>query len=143
MHDAVDEAHELLRQRAVEAAIDGYASLNRQALEIVAAEDAVLAEDKPSFALRRRRKSSMWLAVEAVHIATRTPGVRPLAITATPPRGVLMSFEVDSADAVYANAVAVRCPVLVDLVNQRGIGFAGAPAQARAAARRAAAPLPL
>ena len=34
-------------------------------LEIVAAEDAVLAEDKPSFALRRRRKSSMWLAVEA------------------------------------------------------------------------------
>jgi glycerol-3-phosphate acyltransferase PlsX len=36
-----------------------------KALEIVAAEDAVLAEDKPSFALRRRRKSSMWLAVEA------------------------------------------------------------------------------
>ncbi|WP_296342058.1 phosphate acyltransferase PlsX [Reyranella sp.] len=36
-----------------------------QALEIVPAEDAVLAEDKPSFALRRRRKSSMWLAVEA------------------------------------------------------------------------------
>jgi phosphate acyltransferase len=36
-----------------------------QALEIVAAEDAVLAEDKPSFALRRRRKSSMWLACEA------------------------------------------------------------------------------
>ncbi|WP_422002145.1 phosphate acyltransferase PlsX [Reyranella sp.] len=35
------------------------------ALEIVPAEDAVLAEDKPSFALRRRRKSSMWLAVEA------------------------------------------------------------------------------
>ena len=34
-------------------------------LEIVPAEDAVLAEDKPSFALRRRRKSSMWLAVEA------------------------------------------------------------------------------
>lgn len=34
-------------------------------LEIVAAEDAVLAEDKPSFALRRRRKSSMWLAVDA------------------------------------------------------------------------------
>ena len=34
-------------------------------LEIVPAEDAVLAEDKPSFALRRRRRSSMWLAVEA------------------------------------------------------------------------------
>ncbi len=34
-------------------------------LEIVPAEDAVLAEDKPSFALRRRRKSSMWLACEA------------------------------------------------------------------------------
>jgi glycerol-3-phosphate acyltransferase PlsX len=36
-----------------------------QSLEIVAAEDAVSADDKPSFALRRRRKSSMWLAVEA------------------------------------------------------------------------------
>lgn len=36
-----------------------------RALEIVPAEDAVLAEDKPSFALRRRRKSSMWLACEA------------------------------------------------------------------------------
>ena len=36
-----------------------------QVLEIVPAEDAVLAEDKPSYALRRRRKSSMWLAVEA------------------------------------------------------------------------------
>lgn len=36
-----------------------------QVLEIVPAEDAVLAGDKPSFALRRRRKSSMWLAVEA------------------------------------------------------------------------------
>ena len=34
-------------------------------LEIVTAKDAVLAEDKPSFALRRRRKSSMWLAVDA------------------------------------------------------------------------------
>ncbi len=34
-------------------------------LEIVPAEDAVLADDKPSYALRRRRKSSMWLAVEA------------------------------------------------------------------------------
>lgn len=36
-----------------------------QVLEIVHAEDAVLAEDKPSFALRRRRQSSMWLACEA------------------------------------------------------------------------------
>ncbi len=35
------------------------------AVEIVAAEDAVLNEDKPTFALRRRRKSSMWLACEA------------------------------------------------------------------------------
>ncbi len=34
-------------------------------VEIVAAEDAVLNEDKPTFALRRRRKSSMWLACEA------------------------------------------------------------------------------
>ncbi len=36
-----------------------------QAVEIVPAEDVVLAEDKPVFALRRRRKSSMWLACEA------------------------------------------------------------------------------
>jgi glycerol-3-phosphate acyltransferase PlsX len=36
-----------------------------KSLEIVAAEDVVLAEDKPSFALRRRRNSSMWLAVDA------------------------------------------------------------------------------
>ena len=36
-----------------------------QVLEIVPAEDAVTADDKPSFALRRRRQSSMWLAVEA------------------------------------------------------------------------------
>ena len=42
------------------------------------------------------------------------------AITATPPRGVLVSFEVDSADAVYANAAALRCPVLVDLVTELG-----------------------
>ena len=35
------------------------------AVEIVPAEDAVLNEDKPTFALRRRRKSSMWLACEA------------------------------------------------------------------------------
>ena len=42
-----------------------------KALEIVPAEDAVLAEDKPSFALRRRRKSSMWLAVEAAAAGPR------------------------------------------------------------------------
>jgi len=36
-----------------------------KAVEIVPAEDVVLADDKPSFALRRRRKSSMWLAVDA------------------------------------------------------------------------------
>ena len=36
-----------------------------QALEIVPADDAVRADDKPSFALRRRRQSSMWLAVDA------------------------------------------------------------------------------
>jgi len=36
-----------------------------QSLEIVAAADAVSADDKPSFALRRRRQSSMWLAVDA------------------------------------------------------------------------------
>jgi glycerol-3-phosphate acyltransferase PlsX len=34
-------------------------------LEIVPAADMVMAEDKPSFALRRRRNSSMWLAVDA------------------------------------------------------------------------------
>jgi glycerol-3-phosphate acyltransferase PlsX len=36
-----------------------------QALEIVPAEEVVSADDKPSFAVRRRRKSSMWLAVQA------------------------------------------------------------------------------
>ena len=36
-----------------------------KACEIVAAEDVVTGEDKPTFALRRRRKSSMWLAVDA------------------------------------------------------------------------------
>ena len=36
-----------------------------QSLEIVLAEDVVTGEDKPSFALRRRRKSSMSLAVQA------------------------------------------------------------------------------
>jgi glycerol-3-phosphate acyltransferase PlsX len=36
-----------------------------QAVEIVPAADAVSAEDKPSFALRRRRQSSMWLACQA------------------------------------------------------------------------------
>jgi len=34
-------------------------------VEIVPAQDMVLADDKPTFALRRRRKSSMWLACEA------------------------------------------------------------------------------
>ena len=34
-------------------------------LEIVPAADAVTADDKPSFALRRRRQSSMWLACQA------------------------------------------------------------------------------
>lgn len=37
-----------------------------QAVEIVPAADAVSADDKPSFALRRRRQSSMWLACQAV-----------------------------------------------------------------------------
>jgi len=36
-----------------------------QVLEIVPAEEVVRPDDKPSFALRRRRKSSMWLAVQA------------------------------------------------------------------------------
>jgi glycerol-3-phosphate acyltransferase PlsX len=35
------------------------------AVEIVPAVDAVSADDKPSFALRRRRQSSMWLACQA------------------------------------------------------------------------------
>ena len=35
------------------------------ALEIVPAADTVSADDKPSFALRRRRQSSMWLACQA------------------------------------------------------------------------------
>jgi glycerol-3-phosphate acyltransferase PlsX len=34
-------------------------------VEIVPAADAVSADDKPSFALRRRRESSMWLACQA------------------------------------------------------------------------------
>jgi glycerol-3-phosphate acyltransferase PlsX len=36
-----------------------------QVLEIVPAEEVVTADDKPSVAVRRRRKSSMWLAVQA------------------------------------------------------------------------------
>jgi len=36
-----------------------------QVLEIVAASDVVSADDKPTHALRRRRQSSMWLAVDA------------------------------------------------------------------------------
>lgn len=35
------------------------------AVEIVPAADAVTADDKPSFAVRRRRQSSMWLACQA------------------------------------------------------------------------------
>ena len=35
------------------------------ALEIVPATDVVSADDKPTFALRRRRQSSMWLACQA------------------------------------------------------------------------------
>jgi len=35
------------------------------AVEIVAAPDVVSADDKPTFALRRRRQSSMWLACQA------------------------------------------------------------------------------
>ncbi|HLG49294.1 MAG TPA: phosphate acyltransferase, partial [Reyranella sp.] len=34
-------------------------------VEIVPAADAVTADDKPSYALRRRRQSSMWLACQA------------------------------------------------------------------------------
>jgi len=34
-------------------------------VEIVPASDAVTADDKPSYALRRRRQSSMWLACQA------------------------------------------------------------------------------
>ena len=36
-----------------------------QVLEIVHTDDVVTGEDKPTYALRRRRKSSMWMAVEA------------------------------------------------------------------------------
>jgi phosphate acyltransferase len=36
-----------------------------QAVEIVPAAETVSADDKPSFALRRRRQSSMWLACQA------------------------------------------------------------------------------
>lgn len=41
-------------------------------------------------------------------------------ITATPPRGVVVTFEVDNADAAYANAVALSSPVLVELVTELG-----------------------
>jgi catechol 2,3-dioxygenase-like lactoylglutathione lyase family enzyme len=41
-------------------------------------------------------------------------------ITATPPRGVVVTFEVDNADAAFANAVALSSPVLVDLVTELG-----------------------
>ncbi len=36
-----------------------------QVVEIVHTDDVVTGEDKPTYALRRRRKSSMWMAVEA------------------------------------------------------------------------------
>ena len=41
-------------------------------------------------------------------------------VTATRPRGVLVSFEVDDADAAYASAATLRCPVLVELVAELG-----------------------
>ena len=41
-------------------------------------------------------------------------------IAATPPRGVVVTFEVDNADATYANAVALSSPVLVELVAELG-----------------------
>ena len=41
-------------------------------------------------------------------------------VTATPPRGVVVSFEVDNADAAYTNAVALSSPVLVELVTELG-----------------------
>ena len=53
-----------------------------QALEIVPAADAVSADDKPSFALRRRRKSSMWLACQAAAEGRADTSSRP----ATPAR---------------------------------------------------------
>ena len=41
-------------------------------------------------------------------------------ITATPPRGVVVTFEVDDADATYSNAVALSSPVLIELVTELG-----------------------
>ena len=41
-------------------------------------------------------------------------------VTATPPRGVVVTFEVDDADAAYANAVTLSSPVLVELVTELG-----------------------
>jgi catechol 2,3-dioxygenase-like lactoylglutathione lyase family enzyme len=37
-----------------------------------------------------------------------------------PPLGVLLSFEVDDADVVYAAAIGAGCPVLVDLTSELG-----------------------
>jgi predicted enzyme related to lactoylglutathione lyase len=42
------------------------------------------------------------------------------AITATHPRGVVLTFEVDDIEAVYANAVALSSPVLVDPETELG-----------------------
>ena len=41
-------------------------------------------------------------------------------VTATRPRGVLVSFEVDDADAAYAIAATLRCLVLVEPVAELG-----------------------
>ena len=38
----------------------------RNVTEIQHTDEVVLNEDKPSFALRKRRNSSMWLAIDAV-----------------------------------------------------------------------------
>ena len=41
-------------------------------------------------------------------------------VTATPPRGVVLTFEVDNTDAVYANAMKLSASVLVELVAELG-----------------------
>ena len=42
------------------------------------------------------------------------------AAASTPPRGVLVSFEVDNAAAVYETARRLGCVVLVELVSELG-----------------------
>jgi catechol 2,3-dioxygenase-like lactoylglutathione lyase family enzyme len=42
------------------------------------------------------------------------------AITHTPPRGVLVSFEVDDAAPVYAEASRLGCVVLIELARELG-----------------------